>query len=250
MSGGGPETTTQTTAPPAYVQPYLERLAQEASVLQQSGSLAPVAGQNATQRQANQAALGYIYDPSTTDYLTNLRSANQNLINAPDLNNNPYINDYIKANADAITRSYNEQILPGITSEAVQTGGVGGSRQGVAQGLAAGRTSEAVANSTSDILNQAYLSGLSAQAKGLALAPSTLGAPLDLFGAAQRVGQNEQQQEQLQLDAPARSLQRLGELLGLSTGGGGTTTQTSQTSEADAFNNTVGTILSFASFFI
>ena len=250
MSGGSPSSTTQTTAPPAYVQPYLENLAKQASVLQSQGGLSQVADQNATQRQANTAALNYIYNPGTSDYLKNLQGANTNLLNAPDLNNNPYLPEYLKLQNQQITDAFNTNILPSIKGESVLTGGIGGSRQGVAEGLAAGKTAQAIAGSNADILNQAYLAGLSAQAKGLTLAPTTLSAPLSLYNAAGNVGQQQQQLEQLKLDAPAQGLQRLGELLGQSTGGGSTTTKTDQASSADTFNQTLGTFLSIASFFV
>lgn len=48
----------------------------------------------------------------------------------------PVLGEQIGALSEDVGRFFNEQLLPGITSEAVAGGGLGGGRQGVAQGLA------------------------------------------------------------------------------------------------------------------
>ena len=49
----------------------------------------------------------------------------------------PVLDEQIAALGEDVGAFFNEQILPGITSEAVGSGGLGGGRQGVAQGIAA-----------------------------------------------------------------------------------------------------------------
>jgi len=49
----------------------------------------------------------------------------------------PVLGEQIDALGEDVGRFFNEQILPGITSEAIAGGGLGGGRQGVAEGLAA-----------------------------------------------------------------------------------------------------------------
>lgn len=50
---------------------------------------------------------------------------------------NPVLQEQINALGADLGQFFNEQLLPGITSEAVSGGALGGSRQGVAQGMAA-----------------------------------------------------------------------------------------------------------------
>ncbi len=51
----------------------------------------------------------------------------------------PVLDEQIDALSDDLSRFYSEELLPGITSDAVASGTLGGGRQGVAQGLAAER---------------------------------------------------------------------------------------------------------------
>lgn len=49
---------------------------------------------------------------------------------------NPYLSKMMQQTADTLTSNFNNTVMPRIDSEAVATGGYGGSRQGVAQALA------------------------------------------------------------------------------------------------------------------
>lgn len=69
-------------------------------------------------------------------------------------------NPYLSQQADAITSQANNNLmnyqLPGINSGAIAAGGFGGSRQGVAQGLAIGQTNQGITNSLAGLYSNAY----------------------------------------------------------------------------------------------
>lgn len=75
-----------------------------------------------------------------------------------DVNSNPYLQGLISSLNDNVTRSFNEQILPNLRRGTVLNGGTGttGSRQGIAEGIAARGTSEAIADQTAQILANQY----------------------------------------------------------------------------------------------
>jgi hypothetical protein len=53
---------------------------------------------------------------------------------------NSILNEQIGGLSSDLSKFYNEQLLPGITSDSIMSGTLGGGRQGVAQGAAAGET--------------------------------------------------------------------------------------------------------------
>ena len=57
-------------------------------------------------------------------------------LGAADVTNNPYLEKAISAATRPLWQQYNQQVIPAITSAAVGHGTTGGSREGVAQGLA------------------------------------------------------------------------------------------------------------------
>lgn len=93
---------------------------------------------------------------------------------------NPDTNQYLRGTADAASRqigqAFQEQVLPGVRGEAITAGGFGGTRQGIAEGLAGGRAAQAIGDSTTKIYSDAYGKGLDAQGRALALLPQTQNA--------------------------------------------------------------------------
>lgn len=69
-------------------------------------------------------------------------------------------NPYVDAQAAGIQTQANnnlqQNVLPGINSGAVAAGGYGGSRQGIAQGLAIGQSQQGVANAQANLYSNAY----------------------------------------------------------------------------------------------
>jgi len=69
---------------------------------------------------------------------------------------NPYLQSQQDAISNQVNTSLNTQQLPGIRRAAVAAGGYGGSRSGVAQGLAMNGANTAIANATANMQGQAY----------------------------------------------------------------------------------------------
>lgn len=69
-------------------------------------------------------------------------------------------NPYLQAQQDAISSQVNNSLfqtqLPGINRSSVANGGYGGSRQGIAQGLAMNGANQSIANATANLQGQAY----------------------------------------------------------------------------------------------
>ena len=69
---------------------------------------------------------------------------------------NPYLGGMADAMATKWTNTLNDQWLPAIRDNAVASGGLGGSRQGVAQGLAIGRAGEGYAGQLANLYGGAW----------------------------------------------------------------------------------------------
>lgn len=68
----------------------------------------------------------------------------------------PYLAQQAGAISQNATRALNEQMLPGVRSDAIASGGFGGSRQGIAEGLAMGRTADAISGAVGNLYAQDY----------------------------------------------------------------------------------------------
>jgi hypothetical protein len=108
------------------------------NVSKQNFNAAPV---DMVQARASQGAL----DPSTA--IQSLLSGNVN---------NPYLDKQAQAITSVANRNLLENIMPQVNGEASMAGQYGGSRQGIAQGQAIGRTNEAITNSLSNLYGGAY----------------------------------------------------------------------------------------------
>ncbi len=67
---------------------------------------------------------------------------------------NPGVNPQLEAYQNQVGQNFKENILPGIGDQAAMAGGYGGSRQGVAQGVAAGRANQQVTDMAANLYNQ------------------------------------------------------------------------------------------------
>lgn len=116
----------------------------------------------------------------------------------------PETNPALKGTIDAATRplfeGLTEQILPSIRGEANTLGNIGSSRQGIAEGLAARGTQNAVGDVANRVAFSGYQSGLDAQMRALGLLPQTIGAQTQGAQAAGAVGDASQAMTQKLLD--------------------------------------------------
>lgn len=143
---------------------------------------------------------------------------------------NPYLQGGLNTISSNLTNNLNQNILPGINQQALANGGVGGSRQGIAQGLAIGNTNQAIANAQSQYLNNAYQADqnfYTAQ-RGQDLQQASLGASLANQGNLGLVGQGQQLYDagNTQMQAPWQALNWYSQLLSPFSGLGQSTTQT------------------------
>lgn len=94
-----------------------------------------------TQARAGQGAL----DPTT--------AMQKMLSGQPD---NPYLQQQIDAMSQNMARNVNENVMPGLRSEALASGQYGGSRQGIAEGLAMSRMNQDLAPAITNLLGGSY----------------------------------------------------------------------------------------------
>lgn len=172
-----------------------------------------------------------------------------------DPGSNPYVTNAVKAATQPIFDNLNEHTLPGIGASASTGGGgisanFGGSRQGIAEGLAAKAADQTAGQVGAGIENNALQNGLNATNTAIAQAPTTA-ASQTLPGVIQStVGDTQQTQAQNVLNAnnAAAQLQQWlpllkGQLLTQGAAGlpGGSTTSTgTSNTDANPFTQLVG----------
>lgn len=144
------------------------------------------------------------------------------LLAAGDPTTNPYFQGTLAASLRPVTQAFQEEILPGIRTNFGAMGQYGGSRQGIAEGLAAGRANQQMADIAASMGNQAYSQGLQAMQAGGALGANFSNlAQQGLTAGGQLGSQITGQQLQGLGQAGALGQQVQGQALGnLATGGG------------------------------
>lgn len=114
-------------------------------------------------REQYARGLGGVVDPAMQAWRSTLM--------APDVANNPYVQGMLEQQANLLNRNLMENLIPGAEMGAIGAGQFGGSRQGIAEGIAMRGTQEALANQAAQTQMDAYLSGLQQQRYGLSAAP-------------------------------------------------------------------------------
>lgn len=208
-TGSTSNTTTQNLTPD---QQNLVDLAQPGYQQFAATSLtAPTADQSVAPFDPNQVA-GQNAVLGTTGTQSNVvgsaANANQLETSGALLNpsSNPSLAAYQQSAVDPIYKNLSQVTLPQIGANAsTGSGGIsanfGGSRQGIAEGLATEGANNAAGNTEASIANAGYGAGLNALTSGVAQAPATA-AGLTVPGATQStVGDVQQQQAQSVLNA-------------------------------------------------
>lgn len=90
----------------------------------------------------------------------------QNVQNAGQYANNPYLNGAIDAASRDVTRNLTEDVLPGINRQAAGAGNTNSSRTGVAEGIALRGAQDRLGDISSTIRADAYNSGLNLSEQG------------------------------------------------------------------------------------
>lgn len=168
---------------------------------------------------------------------------------ALDVNNNPAVQAMLDKNARSVNTALTETALPAIRDSAEHTGNFGASRQGVAEGVATGKASTALADANASTLNNAYNTNVESQLKALGLLPQTSGIQTQGDLTTSGVGDVRQALSQAQLnekvgnfnyDQMAPFLQSK-EIMSLLTGlPGGSTTTTASTPQKNPLTGALG----------
>lgn len=155
------------------------------------------------------------------------------------------------------TRNLTENILPGLRSGSVQSGTYGGSRQGIGEGLAVGRTSDAIAGQVANLNLQGFDRVLNQYNQAQNRLPQTLANQLLPGQVQQNIGDQQRLVDQQNIDAarqrwefgqnaPLFALQALQALTGTAGQYGGTVT--TKNTQKTGFNplQAVGGVASLA----
>lgn len=164
-------------------------------------SAATTAAQNMYQNWAN--GLGQTQANQIGDAVT------YGLNGAMDVDNNKHLQGAIDAATQATTRAYTDPngVLANIRSDSMGNGQYGGTRQGLGEGVAAGRYLGEVGNIASTMSSDAYNKGQDTFARTLGLAPGAMQAGLMPANALSAVGQQQEGYgaQQSEYDAAGRA---------------------------------------------
>lgn len=119
----------------------------------------------------------------------------QSTLTAPDVANNPYVQNMLEQQADIAGRSFRDA-MPGMGAGAIGAGQFGGSRHGVVEANQDRNIREALAQSTAQTQLGAYQQGLEQQRYGLSAAPGMAQfgmMPADVLMGVGDVGRAEEQ---------------------------------------------------------
>lgn len=141
------------------------------------------------------AAAGDIDTGGITDTANALFSSGSEFISGlQDVGGGEALASNIDALKTDVSAFFNEELLPGITSTAIGGGQLGGGRQGVAQGIAAGKMTDAFSRGVADLRSQDVGHRLAASEMGLGALGQQMGfaqeaafAPLSPFLALSQI---------------------------------------------------------------
>lgn len=168
---------------------------------------------------------------------------------------NPALRQTIDAAVRPIYENLQTKALPAVRNEAAMRGQYGGSRQGVAEGLAIRDATQAAADTSAKVSTEGYKSGLDAMYRALGLAPQTADLQVTPALTLSGVGDVRQGQQQRVMDeatsramyAQTLPLMTAQELVALSTGTpGGSAISTGTAPKANPLTSGLGSALTAA----
>tara|TARA_R110002051_G_scaffold25840_3_gene62743 strand:+ start:522 stop:1316 length:795 start_codon:yes stop_codon:yes gene_type:complete len=128
------------------------------------------------------------------------QGTNPNMLNVA---NNPYVNNMAQAASDRAMQSLQPE-LANIRGGAIQSGGYGGGRQGIAEGNALTGAADSANQAAAQIYSNAYGQGLGHQANTMGMTGSIMGAGFQPYANLALSGEQQQLREQaLMQDAQA-----------------------------------------------
>lgn len=186
LMGGGAQTTSVAPWKPA--QPYIKEGFAQAQDLLNRPTFNPL------QQQGMDMATQY------ADSLGGMTGNAQNawsFLTSPSLlspDSNPYLAQMAQAAARPVMQNLTENILPALGSSAEMAGQYGGSRQGIAEGIAMRGANQTIADQTANLYGNAYQQGLNTMMQGLGQAGNVANLGLMPSNIYQQVGTTQQQQ--------------------------------------------------------
>jgi len=204
MSGGDDApvaTSTSVTEPFAQQLPFIQQVFGEADKqFRAPGPSFFPGSQVASQQPETLGAQNFLRDFAqgpAVDFANAALGANQFAL-GPVLfpETNPALQANIEGAIRPVFQQLTEDVLPQIQDQAIAAGGTGGSRQGVAEGLAISRANQSALDTSAQLSNQAFQGGLDLFGRGLGLAPQTLQtatAPATILDAVGSQNQNFEQ---------------------------------------------------------
>lgn len=173
--GGGTNTVTQ-SEPPGYVQDAQKNLLGQAQNQASSGGsmVAPInADQTAAMDMTREIANNYFKTFGNTAF-TQGKDTLGLLMNPSrlDVTNNPYFQGRVNAAVRPIADTFSQTILPGIGQQAVADGSYGGTRHGVAQGIAAGKFAQTAGDITANLAADEYRANQAGMLQATQMSPA------------------------------------------------------------------------------
>lgn len=210
MGGSSTKKThqTQTSLLPENQQGNVDLMMSEAAKLYGTGGPGvyqgpTVAGPTSQELQARQMATGY-GTGAGQGFANQLLQGEQFWLNPQNVFNPQNIPGFQAATQGVtqdVTRNLTENILPGIRGTSIGGGTLGSSRQGISEGLAVGRTNDALAHTLGDMNMTAYGQGLGMYSSAAARAPQSYGVGLMPSETLNTVGAAFRGDQQQQMDA-------------------------------------------------
>lgn len=271
MGGKSKQTTTgsQTTVLPRDQQTNVDTLMRDSLAYYNTGGPRyydkdTVADVNPLQTQGRQMQAAYAQGPGQMQ-VDNTINANNRMLTPDFLTNFSSIPGY-GANREAIirdtTRALTEGILPSIRDSAVLNGQYGGTSQQIGEGLAAGRTADAISGQLAQMDLGLYGQNLAAQQNAIQRSPGLYGFGLAPGQTLEQVGAMDRADQQMDIDAdqrrfnfeqlrPLLNLQALKELTGSAGEYGGTVNSVNTTEQKQKVGTgqILGTIATLAALY-
>lgn len=202
--GGSPNQGTQTTqtipSPGAQaLDPYVQQFAK--SYGNQGGTnlpgFSPVAQFTDPQKQGQQMALSQ-GAPAQQTAANSALGAQQFLTTgaALDPSTNPGLMKSIQFAQLPVQQQFQENTIPTLRSNATAVGGLGSSREGIAEGIAARGEEQSLGNIAAGMTNQNYLNALDQMTRAMGLTPSVQGAQITPATTVSGVGDVQQAMDQ------------------------------------------------------
>ena len=239
---GGAETNA-TSSPWGPSQGYLLDLMRQAQGMQQSGQgmtapMTPWQAQGLWQQLQAVPGMQQQFGQANNAWQTALNQQNP-YAGYENVADNPYVNAMHAASQQQINQNLERNVMPALTAGSMSVGGLNNSRVGkggIAEGIAAGDTQTAIANSRAALNSSAYKTGLNASVQGNSQAMAERMNAMNQTGnmmqyglmpgqATQNVGNVIQNQAQAQQMDPWNRLGWLGNLYGGMAGQGSQSTQ-------------------------